>query len=312
MQRRRAPAADVAEPRRRPRVSTRRIERSHARARELRAVGPAGAEVDPRRVGAAPAGAGARRLGPERHARVAARAAGQVALGASCWYASTTTPRDTPRSAASAARRRQRRAARQPPGPDRVADPRLDLAVQRHAGSRSSSTSRSPAAQLVLSKSTESDLIPGTNSWKPGSPCARSSTRPTSPSTASSRRRICGRPAAPSDERAETIQTDLLLACDALLMGRRTYEGFAPVWPTRSGDPYTDRINTMPKYVVSRRRSATRSGATRRSSPAIRRGDPRAQGGARQGHRAVRLRPAFARRCWSTACSTSCASGSIR
>jgi dihydrofolate reductase len=55
----------------------------------------------------------------------------------------------------------------------------------------------------------------------------------------------------PSDERATRIQTDLLSSCDALLMGRRTYEGFAPVWPTRSGDPYSDRINAMPKYVVS-------------------------------------------------------------
>jgi len=55
----------------------------------------------------------------------------------------------------------------------------------------------------------------------------------------------------PSDERAEQIQTDLLLSCDGLLMGRRTYDGFAPVWPTRSGDPYSDRINAMPKYVVS-------------------------------------------------------------
>ena len=55
----------------------------------------------------------------------------------------------------------------------------------------------------------------------------------------------------PTDERSLRIQTDLLLACDAVLMGRRTYEGFAPVWPTRSGDPYSDRINTMPKYVVS-------------------------------------------------------------
>jgi dihydrofolate reductase len=56
---------------------------------------------------------------------------------------------------------------------------------------------------------------------------------------------------APSDARAETIQTDLLMSCDAVLMGRRTFEGFAPVWQTRSGDPYSDRINTMPKYVVS-------------------------------------------------------------
>ncbi len=34
-------------------------------------------------------------------------------------------------------------------------------------------------------------------------------------------------------------------------MGRRTYEGFAPAWMSRSGDAYSDRINTMPKYVVS-------------------------------------------------------------
>ncbi len=53
------------------------------------------------------------------------------------------------------------------------------------------------------------------------------------------------------DPTAVTIQTDLLHACDALLMGRHTYDGFAPVWPTRSGDPYSDKINTMPKYVVS-------------------------------------------------------------
>jgi dihydrofolate reductase len=50
---------------------------------------------------------------------------------------------------------------------------------------------------------------------------------------------------------AERIQTELLLDCDAVVMGRQTYEGFAPVWPTRSGDPYSDRINAMPKYVVS-------------------------------------------------------------
>jgi dihydrofolate reductase len=49
----------------------------------------------------------------------------------------------------------------------------------------------------------------------------------------------------------DEIQTELLLRCDALIMGRRTYEGFAPVWPTRSGDPYSDHINAMHKYVVS-------------------------------------------------------------
>jgi dihydrofolate reductase len=49
----------------------------------------------------------------------------------------------------------------------------------------------------------------------------------------------------------DAIQTELLLGCDAVVMGRRTYEGFAPVWPTRSGDPLSDRINSTPKYVVS-------------------------------------------------------------
>jgi dihydrofolate reductase len=47
------------------------------------------------------------------------------------------------------------------------------------------------------------------------------------------------------------MQAELALSCDALIMGRRTYEGFAPVWPTRSGDPVSDHINSMPKYVVS-------------------------------------------------------------
>lgn len=47
------------------------------------------------------------------------------------------------------------------------------------------------------------------------------------------------------------IQTDLLLTCDAVLMGRRTYDGFAPVWMTKSGDPLSDRMNSMKKYVFS-------------------------------------------------------------
>ncbi|HZA78974.1 MAG TPA: dihydrofolate reductase family protein [Acidimicrobiales bacterium] len=33
--------------------------------------------------------------------------------------------------------------------------------------------------------------------------------------------------------------------------GRRTYEVFAPAWSSRSGDPLSDRINTMRKVVVS-------------------------------------------------------------
>ncbi len=44
---------------------------------------------------------------------------------------------------------------------------------------------------------------------------------------------------------------ELLFAADALLLGRETYEVFAEAWPARSGDEYTDRINSMPKYVAS-------------------------------------------------------------
>lgn len=41
-----------------------------------------------------------------------------------------------------------------------------------------------------------------------------------------------------------------LLASDAMLMGRTTYEGFSKLWPGRT-HPWADRINAMPKYVFS-------------------------------------------------------------
>ncbi|HVX30317.1 MAG TPA: dihydrofolate reductase family protein [Nitrolancea sp.] len=53
-----------------------------------------------------------------------------------------------------------------------------------------------------------------------------------------------------SDE-GNDIQTDLILGCDAVLMGRLTYESFAPVWMSLSGDPLSDRMNAITKYVVS-------------------------------------------------------------
>jgi dihydrofolate reductase len=37
---------------------------------------------------------------------------------------------------------------------------------------------------------------------------------------------------------------------EALLLGRRTYEGFAAAWPERDGD-FADKFNSMPKYAVS-------------------------------------------------------------
>ncbi len=40
------------------------------------------------------------------------------------------------------------------------------------------------------------------------------------------------------------------LDADALLLGRVTYEGFSAAWPGRGGE-FADKMNTMPKYVVS-------------------------------------------------------------
>jgi dihydrofolate reductase len=39
---------------------------------------------------------------------------------------------------------------------------------------------------------------------------------------------------------------------DALLFGRRTWQGMAAAWPDRAGDPYADQMNAIKKYVASR------------------------------------------------------------
>src|SRR5215471_18335948 len=52
------------------------------------------------------------------------------------------------------------------------------------------------------------------------------------------------------DDDAQKEALEGLLASDAMLMGRRTYEIFAGVWPARTGD-YSERLNSMRKYVFS-------------------------------------------------------------
>lgn len=43
---------------------------------------------------------------------------------------------------------------------------------------------------------------------------------------------------------------------EALLFGRRTWQVMAGAWPGLAGDPFADRMNALPKYVVSRTLSA--------------------------------------------------------
>ena len=54
------------------------------------------------------------------------------------------------------------------------------------------------------------------------------------------------------NEEAANFKSDELEATDALLLGRKTYEGFAQAWPTMQGTgDFGVKMNTMPKYVVT-------------------------------------------------------------
>jgi dihydrofolate reductase len=48
----------------------------------------------------------------------------------------------------------------------------------------------------------------------------------------------------------DKFKLDEALDTEALLLGRRTYDGFAAAWPSRKGE-FADKFNNMPKYVVS-------------------------------------------------------------
>lgn len=51
-------------------------------------------------------------------------------------------------------------------------------------------------------------------------------------------------------EDGDKFKLDEALASDALLLGRKTYQGFAAAWPAMKGE-FADKFNSMPKYVVS-------------------------------------------------------------
>jgi dihydrofolate reductase len=51
-------------------------------------------------------------------------------------------------------------------------------------------------------------------------------------------------------DEGDQFKLDETMSSAALLLGRRTYEGFAAAWPERDGE-FADKFNTMPKYVIS-------------------------------------------------------------
>jgi dihydrofolate reductase len=54
----------------------------------------------------------------------------------------------------------------------------------------------------------------------------------------------------PRGDEGDKFKLDEVFSSEALLLGRKTYEGFAAAWPSRDGE-FADKFNNMPKYVVS-------------------------------------------------------------
>jgi dihydrofolate reductase len=52
-------------------------------------------------------------------------------------------------------------------------------------------------------------------------------------------------------DEGDKFKYDELMAAEVQLLGRVTYQGFAQAWPNMAGDPFGDKMNSMPKYVVS-------------------------------------------------------------
>jgi dihydrofolate reductase len=49
-----------------------------------------------------------------------------------------------------------------------------------------------------------------------------------------------------------SVVSEVMDNSDALLFGRRTWQGMASAWPGRAGDPFADQMNAITKYVASR------------------------------------------------------------
>jgi dihydrofolate reductase len=58
------------------------------------------------------------------------------------------------------------------------------------------------------------------------------------------------------DADSNQVSLEQFLVADVMVLGRKTYEGLAAVWPQLADDPalglFANRLNSMPKYVASR------------------------------------------------------------
>jgi dihydrofolate reductase len=54
------------------------------------------------------------------------------------------------------------------------------------------------------------------------------------------------------DDEHMRYATEVLDGADALLLGRRTYEGLSAAYPAMASSPFVDRMNSIPKFVASR------------------------------------------------------------
>ena len=58
------------------------------------------------------------------------------------------------------------------------------------------------------------------------------------------------------DPDSNQVSLEQFLSADAMVLGRKVYEGLAAVWPTLADDPnlgaFAAQMNSMPKYVASR------------------------------------------------------------
>ena len=53
------------------------------------------------------------------------------------------------------------------------------------------------------------------------------------------------------DDEYTAYERRVMEPVDGLLLGRATYDGFSVSWSQRSGDWYADRMNSLPKQVIS-------------------------------------------------------------